>query len=83
MSGGGLPRVDAAAVAHPPDRCPLCGGGNACAMVAGGDASPCWCVAAVFDDALLARVPPAARGLACVCAACAAAGATTGDAQAA
>jgi len=73
MSGG-----DAAAGAPagrvPAAVCPLCGGANACAMAAGGaDGSPCWCVAATFGDALLARVPAAARGRACICAACAAA----------
>jgi hypothetical protein len=58
----------------PADRCPLCGGGNACAMAAGSDplrragASP-----RTFDGELLARVPLAARGRACICAACAAA----------
>jgi hypothetical protein len=72
MSRGDAPSVEGSAGAAPPDRCPLCGGGNACAMAAG-DASPCWCLAAVFDEALLARVPPAARGRACICPACAAA----------
>ena len=57
-----------------PAACPLCGAGNACAM-ARGDASgePCWCVAAAFGAELLERVPAAARGRACICAACAAA----------
>jgi hypothetical protein len=57
----------------PAGACPLCGGANACVMAAGGgaDGSPCWCVAATFSDALLARVPAAARGRACICAACA------------
>jgi hypothetical protein len=40
------------------------------------DGPPCWCVAATFGDALLARVPAAARGRACICAACAAASET-------
>lgn len=56
----------------PPDACPLCGAANGCAMARGDSpATPCWCVAVVFDAALLARVPPAARGRACICAACA------------
>ena len=60
----------------PADRCPLCGAGNACAMANGGSsANPCWCIGASFGPELLARVPPAARGLACICAACAAAAA--------
>jgi hypothetical protein len=33
---------------------------------------PCWCVSAVFTPELLSRVPAAAQGVACVCAACAA-----------
>jgi hypothetical protein len=32
----------------------------------------CWCAQVDFSAALLARVPPQARRLACVCAACAA-----------
>jgi len=72
VSRDGAPAAEGSAGAVPPDRCPLCGGGNACAMAAG-DGSPCWCVAAVFGEALLARVPLDARGRACVCAACAAA----------
>jgi len=64
----------AAADLVPRGVCPLCGAGNGCAMAGGGDAdSPCWCVAVSFGDELLARVPPAARGRACICAACAAA----------
>jgi hypothetical protein len=31
----------------------------------------CWCTQARFDADLLARVPPEARGLACICPACA------------
>jgi len=33
---------------------------------------PCWCMSATFTKALLARVPADARGLACICAKCAA-----------
>lgn len=32
---------------------------------------PCWCTNAVFTAQLLAAVPPPARDLACICAACA------------
>ena len=74
MSGDA--RAPAAPSAVAADRCPLCGGDNVCAMATGGDpGSPCWCVGATFDDALLARVPAPARGRACICAACAAAAA--------
>ena len=51
--------------------CPLCGGANACAPArSGGFDEPCWCRAATFSAALLARVPAPLRGVACVCAGC-------------
>ncbi|KQP49331.1 hypothetical protein ASF44_01615 [Pseudorhodoferax sp. Leaf274] len=55
-------------------RCPLCGQPSACAMAAGADgarAADCWCMQARIAPEVLARVPLAARGLACVCARCA------------
>jgi len=56
------------------DRCPLCGGDNACAMVAAdGDPSACgdcWCKAATIPDTLIARVPQPLRGRACICQRC-------------
>jgi len=53
--------------------CPLCGGANACAPAqCGSFDTACWCQTASFDPALLAAVPEAARGLACICARCAA-----------
>ncbi|MFT4193301.1 MAG: cysteine-rich CWC family protein, partial [Ottowia sp.] len=52
-----------------PACCPLCGGPNGCAMAApqaaDGALPACWCMAADFPPALLARVPPAARRRAC------------------
>jgi len=55
-------------------RCPLCGGDNRCAneieRASGIPQPPCWCVDAHFDAALLARLPEAARGKACICASC-------------
>ncbi|WP_124222821.1 cysteine-rich CWC family protein [Tibeticola sediminis] len=58
-----------------PGRCPVCGQPNGCAMAlerAGGEPQPpCWCTRASFSAELLARIPAAARGKACVCAACA------------
>jgi len=60
-----------------PARCPLCGGPNGCATLqrpAGAAPVACWCAQASFSPDLLARVPPQARGRACICAACAAAG---------
>lgn len=60
-----------------PSRCPLCGRDNRCAMEiereTGQAQPPCWCLSATFSAELLARVPPAARGQACICTACAAA----------
>jgi Cysteine-rich CWC len=56
----------------PRPTCPLCGGPNRCGPVAADDLdAPCWCTQATFPAALLARVPEAARGVACLCAACA------------
>jgi hypothetical protein len=64
------------AAALPHHDCPLCGKPNDCAAACSGDlAAPCWCRDATFTPALLARVPADARGRACICAACAAAGA--------
>jgi predicted Fe-S protein YdhL (DUF1289 family) len=53
-----------------PARCPLCGRNNACGMVAG--CSPCWCTEVAIAPSTLAAVPAAARGVACLCRACAA-----------
>jgi len=55
-----------------PARCPLCGGPNGCALAGGAaGAQPCWCASVPFPAEVLARVPEAARGAACVCARCA------------
>ena len=60
---------------YPPDRCPLCGQPNACAMevqkTTGQAQPPCWCLNMGFTPELLASVPAAARHSACICAACA------------
>lgn len=54
-------------------QCPLCGGPNACAPARCGRYDvACWCTSARFPPELLARVPEAQRGLACICAGCAA-----------
>jgi len=69
-----------------PERCPLCGEPNACASAAakqcGERCSDCWCVRATIDEATLAQIPPAARGVACVCARCAAAAPTAPNSKA-
>lgn len=57
-----------------PTRCPLCGADNRCAMElekASGEAQPpCWCHDERFTPELLARIPAAARGSACLCQRC-------------
>jgi len=55
-----------------PTCCPLCGQANACARAAapGGSAAECWCAALTFDPSLLARVPAASAGRACICLRC-------------
>lgn len=56
-----------------PLRCPLCGQANHCLNLGAQDsAQRCWCndPALRFPAALLARVPMAARGKACICQAC-------------
>lgn len=58
-------------------RCPLCGQVNQCAMeierTSGVRQPPCWCTQVDFNRELLERLPAQARGLACICAACASA----------
>jgi Cysteine-rich CWC len=58
-----------------PTVCPLCGTANQCAMeteaATGTVQPPCWCTALVLDAQVLARIPKASQGLACICAACA------------
>ena len=55
--------------------CPLCRQPNRCSMEAarlsGRAPEPCWCTEIDFSTDLLARVPPEARRLACICEACA------------
>jgi hypothetical protein len=64
-----------------PAICPLCGKANLCAMElarsSGQPQGPCWCTQDSFSAELLARVPAAAQGLACVCADCARASAAS------
>jgi hypothetical protein len=40
----------------------------------GNTQAACWCRDAAIDPAVLAQIPPTARGKACICAACAAGG---------
>ena len=58
-----------------PNRCPLCGQPNACAMqaakISGQAPQPCWCAHMAFSPELLARVPAQAKHKACICQACA------------
>jgi hypothetical protein len=70
--GGG---VSEAIPSAKPNRCPLCGRPNQCAMEVerktGVKQPPCWCTQVKFDAALLSNVPEEANGKACICAACA------------
>ncbi|WP_308812427.1 cysteine-rich CWC family protein [Variovorax sp. WS11] len=65
---GAKPSLDAS-------RCPVCGEANRCAIElereTGQAQRPCWCMQAGVSREALARVPPEARGLACICARCA------------
>ncbi|WP_353133525.1 cysteine-rich CWC family protein [Limnohabitans sp.] len=58
-----------------PGFCPICQSPNACAMekarATGLALEPCWCVDAEFAPEVLALLPTAARGKACICAKCA------------
>jgi hypothetical protein len=55
------------------DRCPVCGADNDCAVARCGTAAcaSCWCAGITIEEAALARIPPAARGKACLCRRCA------------
>jgi hypothetical protein len=51
--------------------CPLCGGPNGCPLARPGtDPAGCWCHQTEFPESILARIPPEARDVACVCHAC-------------
>jgi hypothetical protein len=65
-----------------PALCPLCGQPNACALAAAPESEPseCWCASRCFAVPLLARVPPASVGRACICRRCQAAAARAVDA---
>ena len=52
-----------------PNRCPLCGGTNDCAVAQG--RGNCWCFSRPIPDEVLERIPTEAREQACVCTSCA------------
>lgn len=62
-------------------RCPLCGADNLCAMqlprtpAERSAPTDCWCMVTDIAPDVLARIPPAQRGRACICAQCAKGGA--------
>lgn len=56
-----------------PARCPLCGGLNRCALAEGRSIHECWCATEYIPPELLATVPSALYGRACICAGCLAA----------
>ncbi|MGL1931256.1 MAG: cysteine-rich CWC family protein [Desulfotalea sp.] len=49
--------------------CPICGKKNNCAVLAGKDASSCWCQKEKVPQRLLAQIPTERLG-ACVCQNC-------------
>ena len=56
-----------------PYLCPLCGGSNGCSNLSTLDKDKsCWCndPALSFPEALIASLPPALQGKACICRAC-------------
>jgi hypothetical protein len=72
--------IERLAAPLPATGCPLCGGPNGCApAVSGSFDSPCWCTSVRIPAELLARVPAAQRGLACICRTCAEAGVPPGQ----
>lgn len=56
-----------------PSRCPICGESNACGMAAG--STECWCFTATIPSEVMELIPEAARGVICICEACAKRGA--------
>lgn len=52
-----------------PSRCPLCGEPNRCAMLKG--EADCWCRRVTIPREVIERIPPEAKGVACVCERCA------------
>jgi hypothetical protein len=52
-----------------PCRCPLCGNGNECGVAAG--EKNCWCFSQPVPRGVVQKLPAEARGVACVCRACA------------
>jgi hypothetical protein len=61
--------VSEMAEALDPERCPLCGEGNACGIAQG--AESCWCFDTEISAEVRARIPSDARGRACLCERCA------------
>lgn len=58
-------------MSYEPAHCPLCGQANNCQLVASAPCEgSCWCTRETFSPAQLARVPEAAREVACLCRRC-------------
>ncbi|MBB6674855.1 cysteine-rich CWC family protein [Cohnella nanjingensis] len=55
-----------------PAICPVCGGDNGCALLAGQPIEQCWCMRTRIPKEVLSAIPAERRGKACVCQACAA-----------
>ncbi len=54
-----------------PTRCPVCGASNSC-VGATGSSEACWCSSVEITAEALARIPEAAKDIACLCPRCAA-----------
>lgn len=56
-----------------PERCPLCGEQNLCAMANNNQSNnlDCWCKNESIPAALIEQVPPEAKNKSCICQKCA------------
>jgi hypothetical protein len=53
-------------------QCPACGQSNRCALADPRTADqPCWCFSLTIDPEVIAALPAAQRGVACLCQRCA------------
>lgn len=65
--------MDASSQTAPePERCPVCGQINDCAIEAGLPGEECWCFQTSVSATALERIPEDLRGKACLCPRCAA-----------
>jgi hypothetical protein len=74
LSGSNMPDMATTYLPFPATQCPLCGQDNRCAMeikrATGVAQAPCWCLSETFPPDLIASLPTAAQGEACICIDC-------------